>query len=75
MTEKRHSFVVLMARKENTLKSIELRTTTNPVLKAQLEELVKTGRYGKNWTEAAERLIAEALGKLISDGKLKEVGK
>lgn len=64
-----------MARKENSLDSVELRTSTNPILKAQLEELVRTGRYGKNWTEAAERLIAEALGKLIDEGKLKEVGK
>jgi hypothetical protein len=60
-----------MARKENSLDSVELRTSTNPVLKAQLEQLVLTGRYGKNWTEAAERLIAEAIGKLIDEGKLK----
>jgi hypothetical protein len=60
-----------MGRKENSLDSVELRISTNPVLKAQLEQLVSTGRYGKNSTEAAERLIAEALGRLADEGKLK----
>jgi hypothetical protein len=60
-----------MGRKENSLDSVELRTSTNLVLKANLEKLVLTGRYGKNWTEAAERLIAEAIGRLIDEGKLK----
>jgi hypothetical protein len=42
-----------MARPENSLETAELRVSTNPILKEQLEQLVKTGRYGKNATEAA----------------------
>jgi hypothetical protein len=59
-----------MGRKENTLETVELRISTNPVIEGQLERLVKTGRYGKNSTEAAERLIAQEIGRLVSEGKL-----
>ena len=61
-----------MARPENSLGSVEIRISTNPILKAQLEELVKTGRYGKNVTEAAERIIAQEIGRLVDAGKLSE---
>jgi hypothetical protein len=61
-----------MARPENSLESVELRISTNPVLKAQLEQLVRTGRYGKNANEAAERIIALEIGRLIDAGKLKD---
>jgi hypothetical protein len=61
-----------MARKENSLDSVELRISTNPILKGQLEKLVATGRYGKNATEAAERLIAQVIGALVESGKLKD---
>lgn len=61
-----------MGRKENSLDSVEIRISTNPVLRAQLEELVKTGRYGKNVTEAAERIIAHEIGRLVDTGKLKD---
>ena len=50
-----------MGRPENKLESVELRISTNPRLREQLERLVVTGLYGKNITEAAERLIAQGL--------------
>jgi hypothetical protein len=59
-----------MGRKENSLETVELRISTNPVLEQQLERLVNTGRYGKNTTEAAERLIAQEIGRLVAEGKL-----
>ena len=67
---KRLFYVVLMGRKENSLETVELRISTNPVINRQLGKLVQTGRYGKNETEAAERLIAEKIGELIDKGKL-----
>ena len=52
--------------------SVEIRISTNPILKAQLEQLVRTGRYGKNVTEAAERIIAQEIGRLVDAGKLSD---
>jgi hypothetical protein len=59
-----------MGRPENSLVSVEIRISTNPIIKAQLEQLVRTGRYGKNHTEAAERIIAQEVGRLVDQGKL-----
>jgi hypothetical protein len=59
-----------MARKENALATTELRVSTNPILRAYLEVLVRTGTYGKSATEAAERILGEEIRRLIADGKL-----
>jgi hypothetical protein len=61
-----------MPRPENSLSSVEIRISTNPIIKAHLEQLVKTGRYGKNYTEAAERIIAQEIGRLVDLGKLSD---
>jgi hypothetical protein len=61
-----------MARPENSLDSVEIRISTNPIIKAHLEALVRTGRYGKNYAEAAERIIAGEIGQLVEKGKLND---
>jgi hypothetical protein len=61
-----------MARRKNLLKSRELILTVAPELHEDLENLVQAarGRYGKNATEAAERLVAEGLMALAREGLL-----
>lgn len=61
-----------MARRKNLLDSRELIVTVAPELYQDLERLVKSarGRYGKNATEAAERLIAEGLMDIAREGML-----
>lgn len=56
-----------MARPKNQLTSEELRVSASPELVAHLERLVSSGLYGKNPTEAAGRLIEDALYELMKD--------
>ena len=60
-----------MPRKKNQLDTVSISiSTTRPVVE-YLETLVQSGLYGKNTTEAAERLIAWSLEELIRTGTLK----
>ncbi len=60
-----------MPRKKNQLDTVSLSvSTTRPVVE-YLETLVESGLYGKNPTEAAERLIAWSLEELIRNGTLR----
>ena len=45
--------------------------TTTPQVRSYLEQLVQGGLYGKNRTEAAERLLTRSIEMLIRDGVLK----
>jgi len=59
-----------MGRSKNILKTVQLTiSTTGPVVE-NLEALVLTGLYGKNYTEAAERLITKGIQDLQKEGHL-----
>jgi hypothetical protein len=63
-----------MARVPNTLRTVVVKLSTTGLIVEYLEDLVKTGFYGKNSTEAAERLLAATLNKLVRDGELPRRG-
>lgn len=54
-----------MARKPNSLQTVQIRISTTPLVQAYLDKLVDTGLYGKNPAEAAERLIAGGIEQLL----------
>lgn len=59
----------------NQLETVQLRiSTTRPVL-AYLKRLVAGGLYGRHHTDAAERLIAQAIEHLIQQGTLERITK
>lgn len=62
-----------MARIPNKLPTVKLPISTNPAVIRYLTALVPTGLYGKNETEAAERLLTRAIEALIKDGVLERV--
>lgn len=61
-----------MARPFNILKTIILKISATKPMVSNLEELVTTGLYGKNPTEAAERLIAKGLQELQKEGYIEK---
>jgi len=64
-----------MARKRNDLPSQELRISTTPQIVSFLGQLVETGLWGKNPTDAGERLIGRSIEGLLKDGTLTAPGK
>lgn|GEM_PF-852757 len=59
-----------MARKPNTLNTVQVRISTTPPVQTYLDKLVNTGLYGKNPAEAAERLITSGIKELLREGTL-----
>ena len=59
-----------MPRKKNDLETVLLQLSTNPMVIMYLNDLVKSGLYGKNTHEAAEQLVRIAIRDLIDSGKL-----
>jgi hypothetical protein len=59
-----------MARPENTQDSVEIRISTTRMVKKYLQQLVDSGTWGKNVTEAAERLLAKSLDTMVENGRL-----
>jgi Arc/MetJ-type ribon-helix-helix transcriptional regulator len=59
-----------VARQKNRLPSEEITISTNPQIVSYLRELVDSGFFGHNEAEAAERLIAKTLERLVEEGKL-----
>lgn len=59
-----------MPKPRNPIQSEKIILTTTPYIRAYLVELVKGGLYGKNVSEAAERLLSRAIEALIKDGIL-----
>lgn len=43
------------------------------MIEAYLEQLVKTGLYGRTGGEAAERLVSQGIERLIREGTLTKV--
>ncbi len=60
-----------MARKPNDIETVPLPLSTTPHVVGYLKQLLKTGLYGKNATEAAERLLARTLERMVDAGRLK----
>ena len=63
-----------MPRQKNDLQSVELRMSTTLVVREYLEQLVATGLWGKNVTEAAERMLTTSLVRMIENGELRKKG-
>lgn len=61
----------MAGRNKNQLETVQITLSTTPVAIRYLQELVLTGLYGKNHTEAAERLLAATLEDLVRAGHLK----
>jgi Arc/MetJ-type ribon-helix-helix transcriptional regulator len=59
-----------MARIPNKLVTVEIKLSTTPQVAKYLDSLVETGLYGKNRSEAAERLVAKGIEALIKDSTL-----
>ena len=62
-----------MARGRNEIDTAKLRLSTTPLVVAYLKELVKTGFYGKNPAEAAERLVSATLHSMVDAGDLPKI--
>jgi hypothetical protein len=60
-----------MPRKPNDLPTEELRLSTTPQVVSYLKHLLRTGFYGKNPADAAERLLARTLERMVEAGRLK----
>lgn len=53
--------------------SKQIVVTTTPHVRDYLEQLVKTGLYGKNAPEAADRLLSRSIEELLKEGSLKRL--
>ena len=60
-----------MPRKPNDLKTEPLTIATTPQVVAYLKQLLRTGFYGKNPADAAERLLARTLEEMLKEGSIK----
>jgi len=69
--DKNWVLIASMARGKNQLATAVLPLSTTPIVVEYLQDLVKTGLYGKNHTEAGERLLASTLEGMVRDGRLK----
>jgi hypothetical protein len=59
-----------VARTPNSVATVKIALSTTPAIRWYLESLVKSGLYGKNIADAAERLVARGVEALIRDGAL-----
>lgn len=57
----------------NLLHTASLPLSSNERLERHLERIVRTGFYGKNPTEAAERLLSEKIKDLLVSGELERL--
>jgi len=65
-------FLLTMPRRPNQLPTVQIPISTTPQVRDYLERLVPSGFYGKNSTEAAERVLARALEQMVKEGTLKK---
>jgi hypothetical protein len=59
-----------MPKPANQLETVPLRLSTTSAVLGYLKQLVSTGLYGRNHTEAAERLIARGIERLLQEGTI-----
>jgi hypothetical protein len=62
-----------MPKPPNPIASEKITITSTPHMRLYLEDLVKSGLYGKNAPEAAERLLARAIETMIASGTLRRL--
>jgi hypothetical protein len=60
-----------MPRKPNSAPTAKITISTTPQIYGYLQQLVRTGLYGKNPAEAAERLVSEGIGRLVDKPVIK----
>jgi hypothetical protein len=60
----------MAGRNPNQLETALVTISTTPLVVRHLQALVETGFYGKNYTEAAERLLAATLAAMVRSGDL-----
>jgi hypothetical protein len=60
-----------MARKPNDIKTVPISLSTTPQVEGYLKQLLKTGLYGKNAADAAERLLTRTLEEMLRAGRIK----
>lgn len=58
-----------MARPKNTAETVQITLSATPQVKELLEELAKTGFYGKNAADTAMMLLKEKIRDLQRDGQ------
>ncbi|MCG8601121.1 MAG: hypothetical protein MI807_13340 [Verrucomicrobiales bacterium] len=58
-----------MARPKNTTETVQITLSATPQVKELLEELAKTGFYGKNAADTAMMLLKEKIRDLQRDGQ------
>ena len=63
----------MMARDTNILDTVTIKISTNPSVEKCLEQLVKKGLYGKNISEAAERLVAQKINELTKSQDIQKI--
>ena len=59
-----------MPRSRNAQPTVKVTISTSPALLRDLEIVVATGYFGNTRSEAAERLLAEAIRNLLREGTL-----
>jgi hypothetical protein len=59
-----------MARPLNTVGTVTLTISTSQRVKSALEALTKTGFFGKNAAETAERIVSQRIWELAQDNKI-----
>jgi spore maturation protein CgeB len=64
-----------MGREPNLIRTKQITLSTTPQVASYLGDLVRSGLWGKNASEAAERLVSEQIRKLIQDGTLRRRGR
>lgn len=57
-----------MAKQRNLADTVTLTVSTTPQGKAYLEAMARTGLYGKNPAEVADRLLGEHIRQLLNSG-------
>ncbi len=62
-----------MPRPANPTKTVHIRISTTPQVKVYLEILVAEGTFGKNASEAAERLISMKLNEMLGSTRFADV--
>jgi len=60
-----------MARKPNDLETAPVTVSTTPQVIRYLRQLLKTGLYGKNTADAAERLLSRTLEDMLRTGRIR----
>ena len=59
-----------MPRSPNARPTVKVTISTSPALLQDLNKVVATGYFGNTRSEAAERLLAEAIRNLLREGTL-----